>query len=129
MVINNNKNRSNNTAKENIVISFELAVEPIYQIDHHTTVVDCEMFKYSNPNEIFLTTCNIDTDLYLDILLAKKELQTNKVKDFHFSSSLIENYETLVMNINNNQETLVVSQGLLTGFSDDYTITVNQEFN
>jgi len=126
---NNRNNRRGSRGNENIVVSFELSKKPIGQIDSHTTIVDCEIFRFDNPNEIFLTKAHLPSDLYLDILLEKSQMVTNDIYDFHFATSMIDNYDLVIMELNNDSRVINIENGVLSGFSEDYSTEISKEFN
>jgi hypothetical protein len=129
MVSNTSAEENSKNKKENIVISIDLSKKPIDQISHGTTVMVCEVFKYLEPNNVFITNCGLPTDLYLDIILGQKKMKEDKIIEFHFSDSIIDNYKSMVSKIQNKKLNLFINKGVLTGFSKDYLNTVSQEFS
>lgn len=129
MVNDTSIKQNSESQKENIVISIDLSKKPIDQISHGTTVMICEVFKYLEPNNVFITSCGLPTDLYLDIILGQKKMKQDKIVEFHFSDSIIDNYKSVVSKIQGKKLNLFINKGVLTGFSKDYLNTVSQEFS
>ena len=96
--------------KENLILYFNTIEEPTGQ-DGGFVFMNAELFSHSNAIDFEIISVAIDVNLYLDLLLYKKELNT--FTDIYFSYNFIGNYEKSI------GKQLYVYSGCLNGMSKE----------
>jgi len=96
-----------NRGKENLVFSFYLSNHPIGQFKDYVVLMG-ELYRYDNISDCITTSAYMDTDMYLDLILEKKNNFEGIEGDFIFTSGVIGNFKKLskpdrekVINLNN----------------------------
>jgi hypothetical protein len=117
------KNRPNNI--DNLVINADLS-KPV--VEHLTgiTVLNAEIFRFSDPTKFSDIIIGIDTDLYLDMLLDIKKLDKEEGSSMFFATSIEDDYNRIVKE-SEEKMYLRFNDGMLTKLDKDFNEQIIRE--
>lgn len=117
------KNRPNNI--DNLVINADLS-KPVVEQLTGITVLNAEIFRFSDPTKFSDIIIGIDTDLYLDMLLDIKKLDKEEGSSMFFATSIEDDYSRIVKE-SEEKMYLRFNDGMLTKLDKDFNEQIIRE--
>lgn len=117
------KNRPNNI--DNLVINADLS-KPVVEQLTDITVLNAEIFRFSDPTKFSDIIIGIDTDLYLDMLLDIKKLDKEEGSSMFFATSIEDDYNRIVKE-SEEKMYLRFNDGMLTKLDKDFNEQIIRE--
>jgi hypothetical protein len=117
------KNRPNNI--DNLVINADLS-KPVVEQLTGITVLNAEIFRFSDPTKFSDIIIGIDTDLYLDMLLDIKKLDKEEGSSMFFATSIEDDYNRIVKE-SEEKMYLRFNDGMLTKLDKDFNEQIIRE--
>ncbi len=117
------KNRPNNI--DNLVINADLS-KPVVEQLTGITVLNAEIFRFSDPTKFSDIIIGIDTDLYLDMLLDIKKIDKEEGSSMFFATSIEDDYNRIVKE-SEEKMYLRFNDGMLTKLDKDFNEQIIRE--